>query len=795
MLKRAFFTALFLVIWLPCLLFTITNATTQPPLPAVAAMKGPYPWKYDTRSFEMNGLNPHLYLHGRLGDKGEGPAFKLDADVIEWMYSGKGRSSRHKVKKGPVFETGLETRPHVSQWDIDHDASMKFSLGGLRFNWHFLMGLFMTLLLPPLFLLWQLAEDVAISTPQERKQRDENFLNLVKAVEARAKGDPKWLQRKTLRLALLGYGVILGSILLMIPVGLGLGAAVLVLSGGNAAAAKLAFVLAAVPIGFAFILAKSLLMPRYDMPGVEIREQDAPQLFGFLNHIIRETKGPRFAKVYISNEMNASVSRHTGPLGFFGFGPVLLTLGLPLMQAVTKEQLGGVIGHEYGHVAAKDNALSQWIYRIRNSWIVLEERLQLEQLWYTLKLNRFYSWFIAVFSAYSFALSRKCEYEADAFAAKLAGPAVTASALSTIAVRGDEGGDRYWRDVWKLAETSPDVSGAKPYSRMGQFFTEPREQGEIVAAILREKTGYASTHPSTLDRVAALGQSFAAPAPLSVSAARELLGPLENQLATRFDAEWQAAVREQWEFVHTDFSALRQRLAALKEKPLESLSREELTALANAAGSVREDATIIAASEEMLRRAPDDAEARLNLAVLKLEKGDENMLKELEEVAKLDARLIAPACSQALGYLHKNNRADEAKHFEDKLSAWEYEREAASQERGLVLWKDNWLQHGLPAAEVARLAEYCAQFKSLHTVWLAQKKVAYMPEYPSYLVAFKLRYQPFKSQKKLQEEINAFIAHSGLDGSYVFIEATGVKDLEGKLKKVAGAQIYSVKAK
>lgn len=790
MLKRLLFAVLFLAIWLPCLLFTITNATTQAPLPAVTAMKGPAEWKYADRGFEMEGLNPHLYLYGVTGDN---TTFRLDADVIEWMYSGKGRSSRHKVKKGPVFETGLAERPWVSQWDIDHDASMKFSLGGLRFNWHFMMGLFMTILLPPLFLLWQFAEDVAISTPQERKQRDENFLALVKAVEARAKGDPKWLQKRTVRLALLGYAVILGSILLMIPVGLGLGAAVLVLSGGNAAAAKLAFVLAAVPIGFAFVLAKSLLLPRYDMPGVEIRQQDAPALFDFLNHIIKETHGPRFARVFISNEMNASVSRHTGLLGFFGFGPVLLTLGLPLMQAVTKEQLGGVIGHEYGHVAAKDNALGQWIYRIRNSWMVLEDRLQLEQLWYTLKLNRFYSWFIAVFSAYSFTLSRKCEYEADAFAAKLAGPGVTATALATIAVRGEEGGDKYWREVWKLAETSPDAAGAKPFGRMADYFTQKREQGEIIAAILREKTGYASTHPSTLDRIGALGQSFAAPAPLEHSAAKELLGALENRLAERFDTEWEQAVRDQWKFVHEDFVALRQRLAELKAKPLDTLTREELTVLANAAGNLREDETIILASEEMLRRKPDDTEARLNLAVLKLEKGDEAMLKELEDVAKLDRQLIVPACSQALSFLHKNNRADDAKHFEDKLSAWEYEREAAAQERGLVLWKDNWQPHGLPADTTARLAEYCAQFKSLHTVYLAQKKVAYMPEYPSYLVAFKLRYQPFKSQKKLQEEINAFFAHSGLDGSYVFIEATGVKELEGKLKKIAGAQIYSVK--
>ncbi len=157
----------------------------------------------------------------------------------------------------------------------------------------------------------------------------------------------------------------------MIPVGLGLGAAVLVLTGGNAAAAKLAFVLAAVPIGFAFVMGKSLLLPPYEVRAWKITAADAPKLFGYLSQIIKDAGGPRFEQVYISNDINASVSRHTGFLGFFGFGPVTLTLGLPLMQSLTLPQLGGVIGHEYGHVAAKDNALGQWVYRIRTSWLVL----------------------------------------------------------------------------------------------------------------------------------------------------------------------------------------------------------------------------------------------------------------------------------------------------------------------------------------------------------------------------------------------------------------------------------------
>ena len=489
------------------------------------------------------------------------------------------------------------------------------------------------------------------------------------------------------------------------------------------------------------------------------------------------------------------MSRHTGFLGFFGFGPVTLTLGLPLMQSLTLPQLGGVIGHEYGHVAAKDNALGQWVYRIRTSWLVLGDRLQLERLWYTLKLNRFYSWFIGVFSAYSFALSRQCEYEADAFAAKLAGTENAAAALCAVAVRSDEVGMQYWRDQWKRAEATPNIGFESPYSRLAEFFAAERDQRELIDRVLKEKTGYGSSHPATMDRVGALGQGFITPVPVKTSAAAELLGELEARLAQQFNAEWRTAAKPHWEQLHKDHLHHSARYTELKQKPLADITRTELAELITAADRFKDDPAIVSASEEILRREPGSAAARLNIAGLKLAAGDETQLPEIETLMKEDAQLFPSACGHVIGYFHKANRAAEAAPWEEKLNSWEYERQAAAEERGLVLASDDYAPHGLPPETVKSLADYCAQHKVLHTVYLAQKRVRYMPEYPAYLLAFRLKTQVFRSQKKIQDDINAFIAASGLGGDYLFIEAAGVIGLEGKLKKTEGARIYSVKDK
>jgi hypothetical protein len=472
---------------------------------------------------------------------------------------------------------------------------------------------------------------------------------------------------------------------------------------------------------------------------------------------------------------------------------VVLTLGLPLMQALTLPQLASVVGHEYGHVAAKDNALGQWIYRIRTSWLILGDRLQFEHMWYALKLNRFYNWFIGVFSAYSFALSRRCEYEADAFAAKLAGADHAAAALSAVAVRDHETSTMYWRDQWKKAETTPDPAGEAPYTAMAGFFGQERDQKEIIDIVTKEEPGYASTHPTLMERVKALGHGFIPPQPVARSAAAELLGATERKLADAFNAEWVEAARPHWEAAHNEHLHVTARYAELKRKTLRELSRAELDEVIAAADRARDDAAVTAACEEVLRRDPDNGVARMNIAGIRLDGGDESQLAVLRQLADSDPQALPSAGRHAIAYFYKHNRKEEAKSWEDRLSAWEYERQAGAEEREIVLATDNYSPHGLPDAAVRAIAGHCANHKLLHSVYIAQKKVRYLPEYPCYLVAFRMKQSMFSTQKKLQAELNEFIGKSNLGEGFLFIDVTSVSGLEGKMKKIPGACVYSIK--
>src|SRR5690606_5658324 len=162
--------------------------------------------------------------------------------------------------------------------------------------------------------------------------------------------------------------------------------------------------------------------------------------------------------------------------------------------------------------------------------------LRFEHLWYTLKLNRFYEWFIATFSAHSFALSRSCEYEADAFSARVAGKEAMAEALSSLAVYGDQYDSTFWRRIWERSDQGENLHNIASYQQMPHCFSNLGDVSHSIDNALKEKTGYTDTHPSVSDRLAALGHSFDVPAPPTPenSAAASLLEGMAAKLADDF---------------------------------------------------------------------------------------------------------------------------------------------------------------------------------------------------------------------------------------------------------------------
>ncbi|MEZ0260065.1 MAG: M48 family metalloprotease [Alphaproteobacteria bacterium] len=773
----------FLCLWLPMVAFTQGSLSFDPPLKN-AKTYGPLVWKLENKDIFFRVFPPHFrfMLYGRMAQSGRTQTVAVETDFFRWM----SLLTRRQMEPGPLYVTDLRARPYVTAWDIEHDANLDVKLGFARVNWTFFPWAGLTALLPLLFWFWMSADASQVLSPRERFERDEQFRQKVRDLEIDYKDRAAALRRRTVMLAFLGYGVLFGSILLMLLVAAGLAivAVTLTQTGGLAA------VLFIVPAAFAFKLGKSLLSPAGGDMGVQLQLKDAPQLFAMLERIRKTTGGPPFERVFISHIMNASVSRHTGRLGIFGFGPVTLTLGLPLMQALSVEQVEAVIGHEYGHVAARDNALGQWVYRIRNSWLKLGDQLKAEQMWYVLRLNRFYAWFIGSFSPYSFTLSRSCEYEADAFAAKVVGQKHVADALVAVNIAGDELEGAFWAQVWKQARVSPEPAG-RAFHAIASYFREPRDRREALGLMAKEEASFNSTHPATVQRVEALGQELSLPPPLGSSGAARLLGPLENALVAMFDKAWAEWNRSEWRKRFAEYQMSARKCEALQARGVARLNRDELYELVSAASVLEDDQLVMAACKEIIAREPQNAAAYVNLLGLRLvADNDESALYKMEDLLRDKPFYTDTACRFVLRYLYKHNRTEEAKVWRFRLDEWNYHQEAAREERSLIFASDDFAPPNIQHEFIRKIRDHFSPHKCVGRVYMAIKRVKYLPEQVMVVVGVMPNRWQFRSARKRDEELARVIASSPLKGQFHYFLIDKVAGLETRLKKIEGALVF-----
>lgn len=96
---------------------------------------------------------------------------------------------------------------------------------------------------------------------------------------------------------------------------------------------------------------------------VEISEKDQPEMFQVIREIVKSTGTAMPKKVFISPEVNASVSYNSVFLSMFLPIRKNLTIGLGLINTVTIGELRAVLAHEFGHFSQKSMAVASYVYQ------------------------------------------------------------------------------------------------------------------------------------------------------------------------------------------------------------------------------------------------------------------------------------------------------------------------------------------------------------------------------------------------------------------------------------------------
>ena len=95
---------------------------------------------------------------------------------------------------------------------------------------------------------------------------------------------------------------------------------------------------------------------------VEITENEQPQLFQFIKQITNETQAPFPKKIYLSNEVNASVFYDSSFWSMFFPVRKNLLIGLGLVNSVNLSEFKAILAHEFGHFSQRSMKVGSYIY-------------------------------------------------------------------------------------------------------------------------------------------------------------------------------------------------------------------------------------------------------------------------------------------------------------------------------------------------------------------------------------------------------------------------------------------------
>ena len=360
-----------------------------------------------------------------------------------------------------------------------------------------------------------------------------DFELLVERIERAARARPGMYKAKVFGLAVLGYGF-LAVVVVVLTVLVVL--AILALRHAAALAVKFLLVIGA----FLLVVLRALWVRLEPPKGWKLTRGDAPDLFGLLDRLRKELQTPPIHAVLVTPEFNAGVSQ-IPRLGLFGWHRNYLLVGLPLMQVLTREQFTAVLAHELGHLSHGHARSSNWIYRLRLTWLRLDAALRQHAPPGSRVITWFYHWYVPYFFAFSFPLARANEFEADAAATRLTSPRIASQALTTVSVAAAFLRERYWPGILKEAVDAAPQTTFAPYSRLGAAAAagiSAADRDSWMTAALNEVASVSDSHPSLQERLHALGGTPEVAVSQPGQAADLLLRPALPRLLTAFDKQW-----------------------------------------------------------------------------------------------------------------------------------------------------------------------------------------------------------------------------------------------------------------
>jgi Zn-dependent protease with chaperone function len=480
---------------------------------------------------------------------------------------------------------------------------------------------------------------------------------LIARLETEARNNLPRYRRRVALLAALGYAY-MAAVLLLTAV---LSAATVLLLLWTKLA-WLALQLLGAVLVFAAALVRGLWVRFKSPEGVPLDPREHAALARLVEEARASLLAPRVHRMLLTGHLNAGMVQ-VPRLGVLGWPRNYLLLGLPLLDALTVDEVRAVVAHELGHLSNADGALGGWIYRTRAAWSQLGASLSNKRHVGMAVMRWFFRWYQPYFDAYSFVAARAQERRADAWSASFAGPRAAADALARMRAVELALTNRYWPAIYRLAVASPEPVG-RPFTTMVEALDGlmvAREAEASLVLALASATTDSDTHPCLRERLEALGEGPRLPPPARPTASEVLLGPARESLAARLDADWARSVQKSWTDRFESMQRTAKRLARIDAEGGPS-NRDPRKALELA--YLRQELHGPEAALPFYRAAfdahPGEAPLRFALARVLLELNREEGLELVRPLFDAPREAVAAAHYLACEYFRRRGEGEEA---------------------------------------------------------------------------------------------------------------------------------------
>lgn len=604
---------------------------------------------------------------------------------------------------------------------------------------------------------------------------------LIERLQAQARQSPRLYLCKLALLALAGYGLLVGLLL----VSLGVPAFVLakVVFGGVPLEPRHAWVIL-LPGALGAALLRALWIRFAPPPGYRLTAGEAPLLEAEVERVRLAVGAPGLDGIVIDGNLNASALELPRAWGLLGHRHYLV-LGFPLLQLMDRAELASVIAHEFGHFSERHGPLSGWIYRVRLSWYRVLEGLNGGGLVGYL-LARFFAWYAPYFNAYSFVLARDNEYAADAAAARAAGAEALASAL----IRMELASRRLQCDPVGGIARRARLQGHPPAQMLSDIacrLQDPRPCNlQRLMELAARESDPDDTHPTLPQRLVAMGVAPTSPGRVGVPAI-ELLGARGAEIERQLDAYWREEVRPSWRETYAEAAADRARLSALE---LQATSTpDELLERARLLESLRDAGEALPLYEQVLVTRPGHGFAQYRCGLLRLREGDhEAGIEQLQRAMELDPGAVRPILLDLEQLARDPDLNAPTAQALAALYAHVLPLAQALRSRDDVEEGEQYQQHGLDDAGLAGLKRTFELAPRVAQAWLVRKRMDFSDDAAHFVILVDWRGSVVSEAAGLKQLAQAF----ELPGSFTVFTDTdaGHRDGARRVKQACRTPVY-----